>query len=305
VNTGARHGVALRQADGLNQLRAPGSKNRGDTGDPFPGVTGNARLGFATNPAARNHFDEFLGFALDRIEQLAGKIMRFRFTRRQPTLFRTSTVGAEIQVNGQPTVRYEEVLPQGDAVSLSVDQDQQVNAGRTLAAFLSWSNGGAREQTFVSGASPATGPAALTASPRVRAAIQGTGSLTSTVPGNLGQGAFVTAGSAVTLQASPSPGGIFAGWRGDTVTSNPTLVLPMERPYDLSAVFLAEQQIAEDDATREVLGEPRLTQAERDYLDELGNRNGGYDVGDYLAFLRRAGLQPSPAVLRQLAGRRR
>ena len=80
VNTGARHGVALMQADGLNQLRAPGSKNRGDTGDPFPGETGNARLGFATNPAARNHFDQFLGFAVDRIEQLAGKIMRFRFT---------------------------------------------------------------------------------------------------------------------------------------------------------------------------------------------------------------------------------
>jgi hypothetical protein len=97
---------------------------------------------------------------------------------------------------------------------------------------------------------------------------------------------------------------IFAGWRGDTVTPHPALVLPMERPYDLSAVFLAEQQIAEDDATREVLGQPRLTQTEREYLDELGNRNGGYDVGDYLAFLRRAGLQPSPVVLRQLAGRR-
>jgi M6 family metalloprotease-like protein len=305
VNTGARHGVALMQADGLNQLRAPGSSNRGDTGDPFPGVTVNTRLGFATNPAARNHFDKFLGFAVDRVEQLAGKLMRFRFTRRQPTLFRTSTVGAEIRVNGQPTVRYEEVLPQGDAVSLSVDQNQQVNSGRTLAAFLSWSNGGAREQTFVSGASPDTLTATFSASHRVQAAIQGTGSLTSNVPGNLGQGIFVTAGSAVTLQATPSAGVIFAGWRRDTVTSNPALVLPMERPYDLSAVFLAEQQIAEDDATREVLGQPRLNLAEREYLDELGNRNGGYDVGDYLAFLRRAGLQPAPAVLRRLAGRRR
>jgi len=79
----------------------------------------------------------------------------------------------------------------------------------------------------------------------------------------------------------------------------------MQRPYDVTAVFLLEQQIPVEDATQEVLGTTRLTQAQRDYLDSLGNRNGGYDVGDYLAFLKRAGLQPSAAVLQKLVGGRR
>ena len=33
VNTGARQGVSLIQADGLNQLRTPFGGNRGDGGD--------------------------------------------------------------------------------------------------------------------------------------------------------------------------------------------------------------------------------------------------------------------------------
>ncbi|HEX9895687.1 MAG TPA: M6 family metalloprotease domain-containing protein [Gemmatimonadales bacterium] len=305
VNTGVNQGVSLMQADGLNQLRTLGSTNRGDTGDSYPGSNGNTRFGFATNPSSRNHFNEFAGFAIDRVEQLAGQVMRFRFTRRQPSLFRPGTTGAEIRVAGALTTRYEEVVPQGDVITLGADVTQTVNGGRTEARFLAWSNGGPREQQLVSGAGPDTITATFAASHRVLAAIQGGGTLSSSVQGNLAQGIFVEAGSAVTLNATPPSSSVFGGWQGDTATVNPALVLPMQRPYDVTAVFLLEQQIPVEDATQEVLGTTRLTQAQRDYLDSLGNRNGGYDVGDYLAFLKRAGLQPSAAVLQKLVGGRR
>ena len=37
------------------------------------------------------------------------------------------------------------------------------------------------------------------------------------------------------------------------------------------------------------------------YLDVIGNRNGGYDVGDLLAWLRRTG-RPLPTALRRALG---
>ena len=230
--------------------------------------------------------------------------MRFRFTRREPSLFRPTIEGPRIRVSGSPTSRYEEVVPAGDAITLGADADQVVNGGRTQARFLSWSNGGAREQQLVSGATPDTITAAFAASHRVLAVTQGGGSLTASISGNITQGIFVEAGSGVTLTATAPAGLLFAGWQGDTTSSQASLVLPMQRPYDVTAVFLLEQQIPLDAATDEVLGTASLSQEQREYLDQLGNRNGQYDVGDYLALLKRTGVQPSPELLRRLAARR-
>ncbi|MBK8004722.1 MAG: hypothetical protein IPK12_12510 [Gemmatimonadetes bacterium] len=81
VNVGPVHGVALVQADGLNQLRAPGGKNRGDAGDPWPGSTDNTVFGPATTPAALDNQGLTAGFTLDSIRQLqAGGAMAFRLT---------------------------------------------------------------------------------------------------------------------------------------------------------------------------------------------------------------------------------
>lgn len=79
VNVGPVHGVALVQADGLNQLRAPGGKNRGDAGDPWPGSTDNTVFGPATTPAALDNQGLTAGFTLDSIRQLQpGGAMAFR-----------------------------------------------------------------------------------------------------------------------------------------------------------------------------------------------------------------------------------
>ena len=300
VNTGPVQGVSLMQADGLNQLRTPGSKNRGDMGDSWPGNTGNTRFGNTTNPAARNSFGESSGFLIDQIEQLPSQEMKFRFTRRERSSFRASIFGALVSVNGTALPRYDEVIPQGDAIQLSVDQVQLLNADRTRATFVSWSNGGAREQQLTSGAKPDTVVATLSAEHQLNVQTAGDGNVTQNVPGSA-SGNFFAAGTTVTLSAAPRTGFFFGGWTGDSVSADPVMALKMHRPYNLIATFIAEQVIPVQDATDELLGSPRLTEAQRGYLDQLGNRNAGYDVGDYLALLDRTGVSASPEMLRRIA----
>jgi len=48
------------------------------------------------------------------------------------------------------------------------------------------------------------------------------------------------------------------------------------------------------------MGGPALTTAQTDYLDQIGNKNTGYDLGDFLALLRLNGVVPSPGILKQL-----
>ena len=81
VNSGPIHGVALVQADGLNELRIPGGKDRGDPGDPWPGSTGATVFSPTTNPAALDNQGRVIGFVLDSIRELTqvGPI-GFRFT---------------------------------------------------------------------------------------------------------------------------------------------------------------------------------------------------------------------------------
>ena len=300
VNTGAAQGVSLMQADGLNQLRTPGGKNRGDMGDAYPGNTGNTRFGYTTNPAARNNFGESSGFLIDQIEQLPSQEMRFRFTRRERSSFRASIFGALVRVNGTQVPRYDEVIPQGDAIQLSVDQVQLLNNERTRATFASWSNGGPREQQLVSGAKPDTVTATLTAEHALVVQSLGSGNVTQSMPGTLPEN-FFPAGTNVTVTATPFPGYFFGGWTGDSVSPDPVMALKMNRPYNLIAAFIEEQVIPVQDATDELLGSPRLTEAQRGYLDQLGNRNAGYDVGDYLALLDRTGVSASPELLSRLA----
>ncbi|MBK7595949.1 MAG: M6 family metalloprotease domain-containing protein [Gemmatimonadetes bacterium] len=79
VNTGVAQGVALVQADGLNQLRSPitGIRNRGDAGDPFPGTTANHEFGLATSPQAARADGTPLQVRVDRITTEVGGVSAF------------------------------------------------------------------------------------------------------------------------------------------------------------------------------------------------------------------------------------
>jgi M6 family metalloprotease-like protein len=297
VNAGPLHGVALFQADGLNQLRVAGIKNRGDRGDSYPGSTGNTRLSLLSNPSARDNFGTYLGFIIDRIEQLPGQAMRFRFTRRMPSVVQGLN-GGQIRVSGVIWDRYEEVVPGGDLLPVSADAVQVIGGGKTRLTFLSWSNGGAREQQLVSNpVRPDTLSATFAVQHRLKVIATGQGTVTTTLTGTLADGVFLQDAAAARLTAVPAPGFIFVGWRGDTVATPPVLELVMRKGYDLEARFASEVAIATADAASDLLGKPRLSAAERDYLDELGNRNGMYDVGDLLALYRRLGQAVPPALL--------
>lgn len=296
VNTGSRQGVSLMQADGLNQLRTPGSRNRGDRGDSYPGSTGNTRFSLRTAPSAVTSFGEYAGFMVDQISQLPGQEIQFRFIRRDPSAFFASAPGGRIRVNGTAVGQFEDVIPAGDQVMLDADQLQLTNFDRTRLQFLTWSNGGPRTQTLVSGARPDTVSAAFSVEHRVLVATIGTGSVTGNFTGNLATGVFLAQGAQVTLTAATSAGVVFAGWQGDSTTANPVLTVTMSHPWDFQAVFVTEQVVSEEDAAQEVLGVPRLSIEQKNYLDTLGNRNGIYDVGDYYAFLRRIGRVPPASV---------
>ncbi len=301
VNSGPIHGVALVQADGFNQLRSPGTSNRGDSGDPFPGSTGKRRLSWSTNPRSEDNTGEFAGFMLDRIEQLApAGAMRFRFTRRARSLIAADPATIEVTVDGVTAAPFEDVLVPGSSVEVSATE--VFSAGDVRHRFREWSNGQPRAFTL----SPRpTAPDTLTARYdrefRLLADWVGTGQVTGSVPG-VSSGTFVPANTRVTLTATPASGAEFLGWTGDTTGSSPTMELPMRRPYALQARFsVSPEVVAIVDAVRALFGSgPALSAPVTQGLDGQGNRNGRLDVGDVLAYLERNGAALSPELLRRL-----
>jgi M6 family metalloprotease-like protein len=302
INTGPIHGVALVQADGSNDLRRSGG-NRGDRGDSYPGLSDNTGYTLASSPAARTNGGSYTGFIIDNIEQRPAAAMRFRFLRRDPSVVEPSFAPINLVVNGDRLGRFEEVMPPGTQLVISADEVQEVFSGRSRGRFRSWSNGGPRSQTVISGPIPDTLVADYAVEHRAAATTggSGTGMVAANVAGNPLAGIFLPQGTPVTLTAVPAAGSVFGGWRGDTAASTASITLPMGRPYDLEASFVAEVAVAVTDATAEVLGTPRLSTEQKIFLDQLGNRNGLFDLGDYLALLRRNGQAAPAAVIRAAA----
>jgi M6 family metalloprotease-like protein len=307
VNSGPLHGVALLQADGLNQLRA--RQNRGDPGDPYPGSTNNTRFSLLTNPAARDYQGYPLGFAVDEIAQLPDGAMTFRYTRRPPSLVTTTYPGAMVKVNGTAYQRYEEILAPGRSLAISVDQDQLLAGGRSRATFLNWSNGAPRVQTLISGGdAPDTLVANLMVQHRLLAMTTGSGTISASLPAVVpALGPFLSQGTQVTLTATAAPGMIFTLWTGDTVSTSASLSLSMHRPYDVTANFSLSVPVSVAEARAEMLGTGTLSPEQREHLDLQGNRNGYFDIGDYLSMLSRLGLAPgipapAPALARRSGG---
>ena len=68
VNAETPHGLAMLEADGLDELDAPFG-DRGDAGDPFPGSTGNHALGLTTNPSTALNSGFPSGIVIDNITE--------------------------------------------------------------------------------------------------------------------------------------------------------------------------------------------------------------------------------------------
>jgi hypothetical protein len=120
---------------------------------------------------------------------------------------------------------------------------------------------------------------------RLRTSVQGgpTAAVSAGVSGDIATGVYLAEGSQVTLRAAPQPGAVFTGWTGDTTTTADSLSLTMRHPFDLMANFVAVQEVVLSSAADALLGNETIQSAQAAYLDAVGNRNGVYDLGDFLA----------------------
>lgn len=301
VNSGPIEGVRLVQADGADDLHA--GLNRGDQGDSYPGSTVNRRLNYHSTPSSTRNDGNVAGFVIDSIVQVSDVgAVTFRFRRSAP--FRVTSTGAasggQVTANGVSGTVVDEIYGLGDSVTVSVADSQSVNSGRTRLVYASWSDAGARQHTIVSDGTPDTVTATLTVRHRVNYAANGSGTIGTSGPLN---NDFVNAGTAVTLTATPTGDGTFTNWTGDTTTANASLVLPMGKPYNVTANFSDAVAVSYDEATDAILGITPLGGAQATYLDSQGNNNAVYDLGDYLAYLKANGYVTSPAVMARIIGR--
>jgi M6 family metalloprotease-like protein len=289
VNSGPVHGVALVQADGRNDLGIPGGSNRGDTGDAFPGSTGNSSLCRTTSPASSDNQGAFARFCLESVTQLADGTVGFRYVSFR-SVFAADHPEVRIKVNGASVVRVDQFFMPGTLTELSIDSVQLDQSGRNRFDFLRWSDGGRRTHAVTAGEIPDTILASVAVSHRLRTSVQGAApiAIVSEVTGDIGAGVFLPEGSRITLRAARLPGAVFAGWTGDTTSTRDTLLLTMGHPFDLVANFAPFQQVVLDNAAGAILGVSTLRPDQAAYMDAAGNRNGEYDLGDFLAAVGRS-----------------
>jgi hypothetical protein len=171
------------------------------------------------------------------------------------------------------------------------------------SAFGGWSgacDGAGPCLVSVTGASAVTATfTRLRAGLRVAGAGSGSGSVASTAGGlacDVTDGApaaegcriEVTLGSVVTLAATAAPGSLFAGWSGiSSCASAPACTVTVSAETTVTARFIPQPPAGV--AAGDLLGNPHLTPEEQRALDQAGNHNGRFDVGDYLALLDREG----------------
>ena len=300
VNVGPLHGVALVQADGRGDLRLPGGNNRGDAGDSYPGATANTSLCQTTNPASLNNDGAFAGFCLQSIRQeTPGGPIAFRYVPFH-SVFMADHNGADILVNGRRTSRVEEFFRPGTSIELAADSLQTNEQLRSRFEFLSWSDGGDRSHTVTIDEVPDTITARLAAAYQLRMSVRGAtfSSVTAGVTGDIGTGVYITEGTSLSLRAAPQADAVFLNWTGDTISTHDTLTLQMRHPFSVIANFIAVQQVEVPTAAEALLGASVLSTQEGVYLDAAGNRNGHYDLGDFLAAVDRSAA-PKLAVSEQ------
>jgi hypothetical protein len=240
VNAASPEGLALEQADGFGNLQA--GDNRGDGGDPFPGTRGNTVFSHQTNPSSARNDGTQTFIIIDSVEQLTPEgPVRVRIRYGVPSLIAAADTLAAFRLNGTPMNRLEDVLVAGDDYDLEMDDVQVANDGRNRYTWVSWSNGQPRSHTFTASPGGDTITAVVDAEFRVRVNVFGvSGEVTSDPPAaDLATGEFVAENGTITLTAElTDPTMLFDGWTGDTTAVDPTLVLVVTRPLDVTATFV-------------------------------------------------------------------
>jgi M6 family metalloprotease-like protein len=302
VNNFLPHGLALVQADGLNHLGSTSGGNRGDAGDPYPGLTRNTRLTAGTTPSAVTNSGAPVGVAIDSIRLLTpGGSMAFRIRFGMPLLVATSGPGT---VASTPSVPADTLLAPGTVVQLIATPDAD-------GVFDTW-----RGDTTTTGVSldltmdrawsvEAVFAAALVAAANdPPSAVMGA-SYSYSLSASGGTGAYVWTLLSGTLPLGVTllENGRIAGIPEETGTFPITArVTSGTQALDVSTTLsVSAPQLTTAGILTALLGTGgALSADEARYLDLLGNRNGRYDVGDFRAFLDKTGGAVTAEVMAEL-----
>ncbi|PYO96117.1 MAG: hypothetical protein DMD60_11635 [Gemmatimonadetes bacterium] len=284
VNTAPIHGLEVVQADARGNLDAdpntacsgagPTCSDRGDAGDLYPGTTGNLAFTPTSVPAAVRNADGLAaGLVLDQITQLVPNgTMQFHLS--YPVwVVRATDTAAVIQFDTatfHTTFHvFRDILTQGSVHSVGVADTQYSAGGRTRYVFGAWSGGQPRSFSYTVGAAPETLTVTLARAQQVHYTATSGGTISGSVP-------------------------------NDTFVADGIITLPMSRPYSVRAVFLETFSTAQ--VVAQLLnGSSTLTALQLADLDQLGNNNGGFDLGDFLAWVQATGA-PLTAQQRALVG---
>jgi len=295
VNVGPIHGLALMQADGLDQLGS--GANRGDAGDLYPKPdSSNRSFGIGTNPAAvKNSDGTFAGFVIDSIRKVSSNgPIAFRLRYGGLTSVRGNDTSALISVDAVNYHVFRGLFDSGSVHTVAV-ADTQYRVADSLVrwVFSSWSDGLGISHTVTGNFAGDSLTANLTKAFRVNATILAGGTATSSPVGVL-TGAYFAPSTSVSITAHPTGGNIFLGWSGDTTASDSVLSLTLNQPYRVTANFSPPLQLS---AVLQQLftGSSTLSAQQISYLDANGNKNGGFsvDVGDFLAWARATHAVPA------------
>jgi M6 family metalloprotease-like protein len=185
----------------------------------------------------------------------------------------TYAAGASITVLATPANGYDfvEWVEAGTAVSSLASHSFMLTRHRALTAnFL-------RRRHVVAVSGSGSGSALITSTPEgiscsVTAGV-GSGSCSATFEQDV----------QVTLTVAPTSGSAFTQWTGCAASASSCVVVATQ-PHTVSAALLARPAgLTVARAGDALVGRAVLSTAELEYLDAIGNRNGRFDAGDFLA----------------------
>ena len=101
------------------------------------------------------------------------------------------------------------------------------------------------------------------------------------------------------IVAVPTATSGFTGWRGACAGRGPCELVNIGG-REVKALFVPVRAISGDVAARDLLMGDGLTAADRDLLDQTGNGDGVYNLGDLLAHLERTSQSLSPQLSAQV-----
>jgi hypothetical protein len=225
--------------------RAARGSYRGDSGDPFPGSTGNTVFHAGSNPSSWTHGGKAMGITLTGIQQV-GEAMSFHaYTRFQTVTLRAEGVPAGslvVQVDGSAPRPLEEALPSAPFQSHVIEVPVRGEWSPGVAApFESWADGTPRIRQLTTQLQD-TVLTAIYSGREYLLDVTPMGPVPAIAPGQVtfsdGDGSgWIPEGDTVTVTASARTGFEFQEWVGALAgRPNPASVVA-EAPIQAQALF--------------------------------------------------------------------